>query len=425
LLTTVVLSKLVTINNIRNKPAQKQRNRNRSLAKYQPSKSMAPQFHTIGGIQRTLATGANRQKPMGMPEYVHCRVDPFTADGKGSIPDGSNNNYVTIDKRVFDTIANGGETSQAYSFNILTTPTFPCSAAVTSSTVPIKVNGITYNVPLTTGTSGLPKQDRSSAPLSIVDLGDGTGQYFPGLSTRDFATSTSARLVSAGYRLVYTGPTNTCAGTITVTPSDSTFQYFNQSTGSANVLNVAGADDSFTAVGSSTGYLSMNGFQAGSYMTRESVTFRPEQGIVFMPRHKTRDFKIQSTQDITLGIVANPIDSSATSGFKNYLYANAQKLDDATFKGGICWYDNDWSGATISVQGVNGDATFRWETIWCMEFNPSAVNNGLSAFTVKQSPTMMNQIAEAQTITSNLPIARPANAAPTLAREPRQRRPRG
>lgn len=386
---------------------------------------MATQYHTIGGIQRTLATGANRQKPMGMSEYVHCRVDPFTADGKGAIPDGSNNNFVTIDKRVFDTIASGGEPNVPYSFNILTTPTFPCSAAVTSSTVPIVVNGITYNVPTTTGTSGLPKQDRSAAPLSVVDLGDGNGFYFPGISTRDYATSTSARLVSAGYRLVYTGPTNTCAGTITVTPSDSVFQHFNQSTGGTNVLNVAGADDGYNPVGASTGYLSMNGFQAGSYMTRESVTFRPEQGIVFMPRHKTRDFKIQSTQDITLGVVANPLDSSATNGFKNYLYANANKLTEATFRGGICWYDNDWSGATISVQGVNADATFRWETIWCMEFNPSAVNIGLSAFTVKQSPTMMNQITEAQTITSNLPIARPANGGPALPQNPRQRRPRG
>lgn len=386
---------------------------------------MAPQFHTISGIQRTLATGANRQKPMGMPEYVHCRVDPFTADGKGSIPDGSNNNYVTIDKRVFDTIQNGGDTTQPYSFNILTTPSFPCSAAVTSSTVPIKVNGVTYNVPLTTATNGLPKQDRSSAPLSIVDIGDGTGSYFPGVRTTDLASSTSARLVSAGYRLVYTGPTNTCAGTITVTPSDTSFQFFNQSTGATNVLNVAGGNDVFVNVGQSTGYLSLNGVQAGSYMTRESVTFRPEQGIVFMPRHKSRDFKIQSTQDLALGIVANPIDSSATAGFKNYLYANAAALADATFQGGICWYDNDWSGATISVQGVNGDATFRWETIWCMEFNPSPVNVGLSSFTVKQSPTMLNQISEAQTITSNLPIARPANAAPMLSRDPRQRKPRG
>lgn len=273
----MVLLKLVTINNIRNKPTQKQRNRNRPLAKYQPSKSMATQYHTIGGIQRTLATGANKQKSMGMSEYVHCRVDPFTADGKGSIPDGSNNNYVTMDKRVFDTIASSAGADVPYSFNILTTPTYPCSAAVTSSTVPIIVNGVTYNVPTTTGTSALPKQDRSAVPLSVVDIGYGAGNYFPGVITRDLATSTSARLVSAGYRLVYTGPTNTCSGTITVTPSDSSFQHMNQSTGAANVLTVAGGNDVYTAVGQSTNYLSMNGSQAGSYMTRESVTFRPEQ----------------------------------------------------------------------------------------------------------------------------------------------------
>ena len=386
---------------------------------------MASQYRTSTGIQRSLATSGNRAAAKMPAPYVHCRIDPFTSSGDGNIPDGSNNNFVTLDRRVFDNITPIGE-PVPYSFNIMTTPTYPCSAAILASTRALNINGAEFNnLPNDVSSVVLPSSSRYAAPLSIVDVGlpgpsGVNGRFFPGQNVADMADSASARLVSAGYRLIYTGPVNTCSGSITVTPTDTSFTASTQSVSATTTVTVHSADGGGQIVDAGTMSLNLDGYAAGNRMTRESVTFRPEQGVVFIPRHKSRDFKIKSTRNLPYSVIANPNSSSTPGGFTNLFAANANKLDDAEFKGGIIWYDDDWSGATIAVQNVNADATFRWETIWCMEFNPSPSRIGLSNFTTKASPTALSQINEVQDLLGSMPVARPANMPPTVL----QRRPR-
>jgi hypothetical protein len=386
---------------------------------------------TVDTVQRALAKIQPRMRPQSaMNDYVHCRIDPFASSGLAAIPDGSNTNYVTTDSRMFDTLNMNGT---AGDFSIQTFPFSPCSAALSGPNTML-VNGypINLNPGYAQNSSGkyplsvLPAYLSAPGTLSVLAANNATIPGAFGSTSAPSPTnpyqSPTGRLVAAGYKLSYTGPAFDCSGSVTVTPADisvtesATGLY--TGVGVGLVYTIFESDsNAVTTYQVPTGcpVLNVDVSYGTTAMTRDSVVMRPEQGIYFMPRHKTKDFKVRPFFNTVCATVSN-LDSanSSPTNVSNMFTSNANATFN-TYGGGIVWYDDDWSSAQITVRGANADASFRWDTIWCFEYNP-VPSNLVANLTKKRSPDQPSSLAKASQILDHAPIAIPvgmslANAA--------------
>lgn len=336
--------------------------------------------------------------------YLHCRSDPFGSSGRSHIPDGSNDQFVIVDAYSVDNIA----MSQAQStFYIQTSSTLPSMAMVFGApSTNLTVNGNTVTPPAAIQPDG---NVVASARYPICISSAYNLGIQPGNSINDPYSSTKARLVSKGYRIVYTGPVNTCAGVITVTPNDYALALGELTTSSLPVpatgtfsLSINNASNAvLSTCASSSPFLSTDLTISTNAMNRETRTFRPEEGVYLVPKHRSADFKIHPMTNLPFGVVANFSASTAsTKAYTNMLTSNG------TYAGGVIWYDNDWEDYLIQFSGINSDATFRIECITCFEYNPSAssVVAPLAQGAAKAEPAIMKQAADQQ---ATLPNARP------------------
>jgi hypothetical protein len=363
---------------------------------------------TIMSISKDLQKPIRTSMPK-LPPYVHCRIDPFGSDGTSSIPDGANTSFITSDTRMYDNISLGtGIVATTYSFTIQTLPTLPSSAVIVGASSPLNVNGTTIIDPTLTSSLNGPSSTTYQAPLSVLPPYLGapgpTGNYLPGTVTNDPYNSNTARLVAAGYRLIYTGPALTCQGIITVSPSDVGIADGPDTETPGNPLGIRDTAGVIVPLFNNTPQLALDAGLISKAMTRDTVTLRPEQGLTFIPRHKGANYKVQPTTDMARAILANA-SSIGTVGANN-MFGRNNVAAASTYNGGVIWFDNDWTGCKICVQDVNSDASFRWETIWCMEYNP-APGGVLSTLTKEATKSAPSEIIQAEKILAQMPIAQP------------------
>jgi len=371
------------------KQAAKGKNKN-GLASTQP--------RTLNTTQLALAKPILPSKKM-MSEYLHCRLSPFTSTGRGSIPDGSNNNYNVLDIVMFDTFSVPAN-QRTY---IQTLPTFPCSAMITTpGASTMVVNGLNVNCPTTTSINST-STSVPWTPISVLSPYKQSSPQPPGNIFYDPYFIQGLRVVSVGYRLVYAGETQTCAGTITVTPNEAVITPQSMTSAAvttAQVLDIAGA---VIAVGAGTPIWNLDAQVTAGAMTRDSVTLRPEQGALIVPKHKTGVFKI-NTMGVTGSVLLCNTDVAGTAGIVNAIPSANASIGSDTFDASFASYDNDWSTVQIEIQGGIAPQQFRWETYYCFEVNP---RNGsvFSQSVLKSSPNKPEEIKLAQTITGKQPVA--------------------
>lgn len=337
---------------------------------------------TPSSIIRALATNSFSRTPKKASKYVMCRADPFHSFGGTGIPDGGNTDYIVIDSVMRDIITMGsGSTSFAIQ-TICALPTMAMFNPVSGATT--KINGVLTTAP----TQSNPNSTISSnawIPISIVPAYAGR-TYFPGQIGEDPYNASKARLVSVGYKLIYTGPVSTCSGSITVTPNNVAMQHLGQTVGASSVLSLDAMQVFAANIPANVPCVEMDVSVALNTMTHMSYTVRPEEGLLILPKHMTNDYKIRMCSDVSHCVLAN-------SGLSSGTYYN-QFAEISTFKGGIIWWDDDWENFLIVGNGINPDASFRFETVTCFEMNPQ-VGTLLSSLTLKNSPKRDQQALEA------------------------------
>jgi hypothetical protein len=383
-------------------------------------------IRTTNSIINKLARNVNHTNSGN--SYLKCRLNPFAGNGGMGIPDGGNTNYIVSDTYSFDTINCSANSTD---FVIQTLPCLPTMAAIIPTTVgstTFKVNNQIVKPPVGISPVGT-LASNSWYPLSICPpYLTTTTTSIPGLVTQDPWNSTKARLISVGYKLIYTGPVNTCAGVVTVTPNDVAFAPAGvTSAGSTSsptsgvLLNINQPSQAvLDTAGTGTTVLTMDCKNSTSTMTRESISFRPETSIIITPRHRTNDFKLLPTSQSTYGIVANvglTGGQPTVSNYYNYLTFNGTSTTGTgNYGGGIIWYDNDWESLQIVVSNCNNEASFRWETVYCFEYNPS-LNSPFAPLTLKKAENKPAAIEQANAILDSRPAAIPVTDAEKKAND--------
>lgn len=366
----------------RTKPVPRRRPRQRSRKRL----GLPKQVRTLGTIVHTLAAKSpalNYSHP-----YVHCRRSPFTGRGGAAIPDGGNSNFVVNDTFAVDNIS---VSTAGASFVIQTTPTLP-SLAMVASLNPLTINGnaITANTVLQPASGVLGRQWTPVAiPTAFV------GSHTPGSNAVDPWSSIGWRFITIGYRIVYTGPVTTCAGSITVTPNNVSYAHAGMATGTG--ITLRGASITNTDLGPynlSTPLLQMDITTNISAFNRASRTFRPEENIMLLSQHSGNNFEVKPTPSCPYGVVTSDsvVANTATTAYN--------VLRQVAGANSIVVYDNAWSGYQIAFTGLNADASFRFETVVCFEVNPS-IASPFYAMTVKESPRDQIALDHGNKVASN------------------------
>lgn len=339
------------------------------------------QRRSLNARPRTLGSVVNALGSKSPPQdygshYLSCRLSPFNAGGRAAIPDGSNSNFIVVDAFSVNSIS---ASTAGQSFIIQTTPTLP-SLAMISSLNNITVDGVVISA--STGYQPGGSLGTSWTPICIPSSFS-LASCIPGTLYADPWNSTAMRFVTFGFRILYTGPVTTCAGSIVVTPNN--IAYVESTSVVAAGLNVSVGNASAVSVGnlpSNTPILSTD-FNANlSAMTRASRSFRPEQGIELLSRHAGTTYELvplMTTPGAPILAGTGVAPSTTVPCILRQTGIGGQ------LNGGIIAYDNAWSGFQIAFNNVNADASFRVEAVVCLEVNPS-ITSAFYPLTQKSSP---------------------------------------
>jgi hypothetical protein len=393
-----------------NKPRKKTQRKVRTARNAAPRNRKAGSIVAGGNLASTQRTLARRPKTKNMAaigdlNYLMCRLDPFHATNSLGIPDGGNSNYVVADYLVYSDVL----CTSAFGFTLQTFAALPFSACIFGNGGP-SVTDITVtpsSAPAIVYFNGSTLANFTGIlPINVVPplFAQGLsipGGYMPGNAIDDIWNSTSARLVSISHKVVYTGTPVSASGTITVSPNTLAFAIGGSAPFSSYVTYAPDQTTVFSAP-NIVPVLDVDGTIISNY-TKDSVIFRPELGATVVSKHRSNDYKNIPTSDVPYGALANKSITTLPSTNINAFCTPGIGNNNA----GVIWFDNDWTGHNITVRGVGVGNTFRVETSYCFEINPSTVSN-IYPFTLKQSPKMNSAIlSRAQTLTGSRPAATP------------------
>jgi len=347
-------------------------NRKQRVARAANQNQQNLQYRDIATLTKRMARmGGNGAARGSMNDYLMCKLDPFSAMGvSAGIPDGRNANFIIMDNLAYDDIlcvTNAG-------FVIQTTAWLPVPALIqglgASGINDINVNSLLYN--------NAGSFNYGWCPLGCFSPYNQINSL-PGLAVNDPYSSTMARIVSIGFKLIYTGQANTCSGTITVTPNTIALQEIGPTSSGALAPLVGQVAVSVSTLAQVvTGPINVNTPTMNADFTtnikafnKDSRIYRPEQGCYIIPPHRNLEYMLKPIGDVAYAVIGNNTTSNRTLGagvvIPNFITYPPNTTGNFN---GFTFFDNDWEGFQIVVSGVTAGATFRLQTIMCLEYNP-------------------------------------------------------
>jgi len=357
-------------NNNNNNNNQQKRNRNPRRRRPRQLVAAVRDTHTITTqLQKSFKKMVVKSNP-----YLDSRLCCSYIVSPPSIPDGKSGRHVCYCAYGLSRIAQTNPSGGTFSFHVQLQPWFPILAAVTQTTTGLQIDSSSY--PNIYGTPGYPVAGLCSPAIYGSAVGGQFSQIAPG-SQQGYAdpfAASSGRIVSATYRIMYTGPVQTCAGCIRTFDNHIQLQagpditYYGTATSSTGGTSMSLFNNTGSVVGSvslDTPILTPDGSIAPAPVAG-SVTLRPEQGAVIRLSHKTNDFKSQSFLSPLYGITCSQTAVPAQyNAYSSLFYVTGNATN--TIGGGIALFDNDWQGVHVLFDNVNTDATFQIEACVCME----------------------------------------------------------
>jgi hypothetical protein len=312
----------------------------------------------IANLSRSFVSAPTVDHP-----YLGARLNPFVSAAH-AYPDGQNQNYICVDYHVANSL-----TSVPTSFVLQTLPLAPSFSAIASTAGPITVDGVVSAA----STAYTPNEITALTtwyPTSILPPLANYYSLLGGINTDPF-NATKARMIICGYRIIYTGPTSTCSGSICVTPNNITLSQQSITTTNAAAAGTAiscqqlgndGATVRNYATQNAPLYcieLSVN----SAALTKESKTFRPEESIVILPRYLAQTNLPSDVFPGAMPLVGNVGSLNGPLNLTNFFRSSNANVN------GIIWMDDNWESYQIVFNGINSDASYRIETVVCVEMS--------------------------------------------------------
>jgi hypothetical protein len=411
------------------------RNRNKS-SRVRNIRRKAIKFPTLESVQRSLASANNssRASMMGDKGFIHCRLNPFESSNGVGLNDGSLMAKIVYDSKTYVDITNITST-----ISILILPWMPACAGISGLCTVNQSSPYTGAVNLANNSLGY-----GWYPVLMQGAQNNSAIQIPETTSAPPIQAGKARLLTQGYRLVYTGPTNSCAGLITVSSSSANITQVLSETNTSGLGTSALPYNSFilqpqaaatlsqftapssingTSMPLGTNMPVVNVISTFSQYSPETVTYRPEVGCSGVLRHGTRNYEFNPISEYNQCPIQTATQLTTTFSSAPYIYnpaffttlsATAQtnqampNCDVGNFSI-IYWWDNDWQPVSIQISGANSAASYRLEVVQCFEFIPEASSTFRPLAKVSGVDNSNHQrIADMHL--AKQPIAIPANA---------------
>jgi len=398
-----------------------QRNNNnacKAKAPRKPRKAKAPNASVSRTMVSTRAPTLNQvqnnsravvaSRALSSP-YMHCRMNVYSSKGNVPIPDGRNSKFIVVDHFIADAIS----AITTSGFTIQTYPFLPYTAAVI-------------------GNGGAAAKDIVINGNILTNPGDFNGGLFPigvptewnstlsapGDNIADPYQATAGRIISVTRRLIYLSPSQTATGLITVTPrvigcaSNSATTSATSPAGAGEVsLNAVTLSQTLSGTapkGTPILTIDSGADLNTTQFTRDSVTTRVENGVVIRGKAVNDDHELRPFVNTAYGISQNKKISATTAAGGTILTNLFCTNSPGATQGGISFYDPTWQSQVISVSGVVVGASFRLETVICMEYalGQSSPFAPLSRSAVPAQPEIVKHV---DSIINALPVAMPGS----------------
>lgn len=368
-----------------------------------------PQFGKLSSTYRQflntrkqrLSAASKKKNPKMMNRlinpYIQCRLSPFTASNGLGIPDDTDSKRLVVDHRQITSFRMGNTGAM----NIVVAPTIPqiiWFQTPTDTDTTYTVNGdhpTTHN-----GDSNL------YHPITITQYqnmlltrNDTAGRYntFP-----TYLQAMRARIVTIGFRIIYTGSTMNNSGSIMVNKLGLSIQPPIGNAAEFAVFNGHGGTD-----------LNYNNNQVLIQRTSISKTFDTivadtvrvplRQGIQGVLKHASGDYRWCDVTDNETYLTSMSYDnlSLLTQGLD-------RGPDYISQWPSVQFSDDQWSPASISIRGATEGQTFDLETVYCIEYIPNLESESSSL--AKQPPKVsMKSVETGAAYSRDLPLGGPAS----------------
>lgn len=375
-------------------------------------------LRTPGTIIKSLASRMRPKQTRQTSAYIKSLLNPFVFKG-APIPDGNNASFACIDMVGVSNISFTflAERYESISFEIKTFPILPQLAGL----FPPQSGGIITvdNVPYAQSLLSDPTSTTFGGayiPLCIPNAfkTPSTAYRKLGLFKDDPWNASKARCASFGYRIIYTGPVMSCAGSITVTPNNIAITKYRANATSGAFLAV-GADgnpgittelaQNTAEKGCSSYSMEVNSITNASY--KLSRTFRPEMSIYVLPKRNQGVNLPSALFPCSTPLFANVASSADAANLYNVFRNNSVSAvtSDDNVCGGIIWVDDSWESYSIFFNNVNTSGSFRIEAIACFELT---LKNGspFMDLSMKSSPNNPKELNDAKNIVKDDPSAK-------------------
>lgn len=340
-------------------------------------------YRTTDQVQNSLAQRNNTHRPIANVNrrlaaildmhYLRCRLDPLNSTAGGGLNDGLASKKVVFDCRSFgdftvDTV------SQQFIIKIVPWIPYPALIKTGSASTPsgFTVNGVAI-------TAGDPDTNVRWIPLCLTQ---NSGSVAAGQTPiLPFAGGTY-RLISMGWKLIYTGSASSCSGILTVKESPVAINSRGPNVSIQNL--VTPADVTVTAYAANTVPIAtVSSSTAIATLTTDTHECRPEVGCSGVLRHVNNIYRTQAVKNVTELPVSYTNDGVVNG--RAFIASPA-----ATEKyGSLSFYDNDYTPVEISGKAVNG--SYRLELVQCFEVIPDVSS---TAVLVAKQPGKDNRVSQ-------------------------------
>lgn len=336
--------------------------------------------------KQRLQAASKKKNPKAMNKlinpYIQCRLSPFAASNGLGIPDDTDAKRLVVDHRQITSFRMGSSGSM----NIVVAPTIPQIVwfqTTTDTDTTYTVNG---DHPTTHNGDG-----NIFHPVTITQYQnmlltrfDAAGYYntFP-----TYLQAMRARIVTIGFRIIYTGSTMNNSGSIMINKFGLSLQPPIGNSDQFHVLNGHGPTD-LTYNNNQVMIIRSNMSRTFDSIVADTVRVPLRQGVHGLLKHASGDYKWCDVTDNETYITA--VNFDRTSLLTQGLDRGPDYLSQWP---SVQFCDDQWSPASISIRGATEGQTFDLETVFCIEYIPNLESESSSL--AKQPPKISMKSVEA------------------------------
>lgn len=352
---------------------------------------------TVAQVQRArvgIAGPVPKPRSNKVSDYMHCRLSPYTHSGRSYIPDGAPARRLTKEIRMYYDVVIGSSGG----FIMMGIPELP-RGIIFKDLVANPDQGVVVGNATLSGSRQGPNVSGSWYGPVMPDWAIWAASSPAITGTINPWAASKIRIITQAYRIMYTGQSLSCAGTITV--SENEFGVNDNYSASQAIVSEYGTDsvvDPFTFAAGAILQCPVTIQSSTNTLSSSSVITPVAQGSYFVLGRNSLQTTWTNAED-TFVLTENKTTAALA-------YVNG-----VSYASSAAW-DKNFTPKMAVVSGMTPGTSVRVEMMMCVELEPM-IGSSFREF-ASVPPSAPQQIVAAEKALSKMPIAGPLSWTDTI-----------